>query len=243
MKNKYTKRRIKRELKTLYDTPEPIRREAFLKELSPVCPVVSTRKFMCRQLFYIRKWEWILSTAIVVSAAGIVTRAEFLGGNKLGLLSAVMPYLALTVLAESARSDVYGMSELEFATRFSLKSVLLARMGGLAALHGIILFVLSLCLGGVFLPVACEACYILTPYFMTVCTGIHLLRRHHGKEEAYICVCVPVFVSLSLIVLRQAAPFFYGMRYLGWWLAALALTALFTVRECVLYFGGLECRS
>ena len=40
----------------------------------------------------------------------------------------LLPFVALLAVTEGTRSAVYGMEELELATRFSLKSVLLARL-------------------------------------------------------------------------------------------------------------------
>ena len=46
----------------------------------------------------------------------------------LWIISALIPFIAMSILTENARSGIYLMAELEMAARFSLKSVILARM-------------------------------------------------------------------------------------------------------------------
>ena len=51
-----------------------------------------------------------------------------MNSNVLWITAALLPFVALLAVTEGTRSAVYGMEELELATRFSLKSVLLARL-------------------------------------------------------------------------------------------------------------------
>ncbi len=63
----------------------------------------------------------------------IDTFARSMGGffaseNTVWIVSAFTPFLALLLIAESTKSAIYGMNELEMSARFSLKSVVLARL-------------------------------------------------------------------------------------------------------------------
>ncbi len=64
--------------------------------------------------------------------------------NVLWITAALLPFVALLAVTEGTRSAVYGMEELELATRFSLKSVLLARLCLVGSLHAALLLCLTL---------------------------------------------------------------------------------------------------
>ena len=63
--------------------------------------------------------------------------------NVLWITAALLPFVALLAVTEGTRSAVYGMEELELATRFSLKSVLLARLCLVGSLHAVLLLCLT----------------------------------------------------------------------------------------------------
>lgn len=191
---------------------------------------------MWQQLFYIKKWMWIFSAGIFFLGA-ILSRN--LDRETVWVISALIPFLALTLLTESGRSRVYGMDELEYATRFSLKSLMLARMGSLGLFHGVILLLLFLCIGTGFFPEPEDMLYFLVPYFLTVSLGLSLLRRFRGREILYISLGVPAFVSLFVAVANQIYPL-YSISMVKWWGIACLLVMIFTVKETVLFFRQTE---
>ena len=67
---------------------------------------------------------------------------DYIGKDSVWVISSMLPLIALCAVTESARSKTYGMAELEQASRFSLKSVMLARMGIMSFLHFIIFITL-----------------------------------------------------------------------------------------------------
>ena len=138
---RWKKKQIKQEFIKLYEAPEPPGKQEFLKQFD-TC-YLSMGQFMWQQLLYIKKWMWLFS-------AGIFFLGTMLGRNldreTVWVISALIPFLALTFLTESGRSKIYGMEELEYATRFSLKSLMLARLGVLGLFHGVILLLLFLCI-------------------------------------------------------------------------------------------------
>ena len=64
---------------------------------------------------------------------------SFLERNILWVVSALIPFAALTAITENIRSEVYLMAEFEMTVCFSLKSVLLARMAILGIVHLILM--------------------------------------------------------------------------------------------------------
>ncbi len=247
---KWSKKRLKQELKKAYAPPDPVRKEGFLGGLGCGRPTayISMWKFMWEQLLYIKKWVWAVSAGILVLA---VYSSRNLDRDSVWMLSAAMPFLALTVLAESGRSSACGMDELEFATRFSMRSLMLVRMGALAAAHSIVIAVALVCLRtfGAFdvsetlkqaEPVFFgRAPYITIPYLLTVCIGFWLLREYRGRETSYICVGASVFVSAAAGVLGKLGQFIYGIGE-SWWILLSFVILVGAVREALLFYRQTE---
>ena len=82
--------------------------------------------FVLAQAAYIRKWVWVISVILLGALADIAARWP---REALWVAAGMMPFLALTAMQEHLRSSMYNMTELELSTRFSVKSILLARMG------------------------------------------------------------------------------------------------------------------
>ncbi len=131
------KQHLRQELKNVFDAPQPLHKRAFLRTLEQ--PKISIPAFILTQFGYIRRWVWIVSALVFVLSA---TGAAGLSQDTVWVASALMPLLALTVVSESGRSQNYEMAELEMATRFSLRSVVLARLGILGMENLIVLSLL-----------------------------------------------------------------------------------------------------
>ena len=218
---------LKNALKQSFAAPEPAGKEEFFQRMPPA--PVSISQFICTQAAYIRKGVWALS-ALVFGAA--LAGARGMALETVWGASALMPLLALTVLTESGRSETWGMAELELSTRFSLKSVVLARMGILGAVN-LALFLLLL-------PVAGKnsgaglfrtGVYLACPYLLTAFCGLWVVRRVRGREAAFFCCGLAAAVSAGNLLLPQAVPAAYGERGFLLWLAALAVLGAGTIRQ------------
>ncbi|MCM1258950.1 MAG: hypothetical protein NC307_14015 [Roseburia sp.] len=232
---KWKKKKIGQELKKMYEAPEPVGKKEFLKQFD-TC-YLSMGQFMWQQFWYIKKWMWFISAGVFLFGAVL---SGSLDRETVWVLCALVPYLALTFLAESGKSRAYRMDELEYATRFSLKSLLLARMGALGICHGAILFLLFLCMNTGFLPKPVDLFYVIVPYLLTVCLGLKFLRRFRGKETVYISVGIPVFVSLCMVMINQMFPVIYGIAMVRVWALACVFVIFFTGKEAALLIKETE---
>lgn len=218
----------KAEWKQAFEAPAPIRKGDFLRQLD--LPPISVQQFLFSQIGYIRKWVWYVSVLIFsVSLLGFA----FLPDRVLWLISGLTPILALTILSESGRSELYGMAELEMATRFSLRSVTLARLG--------ILGVANLLFLGLLLPMGvwndtrnplAAVIYILTPFLLTTFTGLHIVRKCKGQEGMYACVGTAVGISLSLFLSHNTLPCLYQERWLALWMTAAMVLLFGNGKQC-----------
>lgn len=214
------KRNLITELFYAFKAPEPLRKKEFLKKLPT--PKIHMYEFIISQIGYIRSWIWCVSVLVFgLSIGGSV----LLPAEVLWPISAFSPLLALTVVTECGRSESYEMAELEMATRFSLKSVVIARLGILGVENLIFLF-LMIPVGiwkHEFSPVR-MGLYILTPYLLTTFTGLYIMRKFKGLEAALICAGIAGIVSFSLYMFQHSYPQVYQNDNLVWWaLAALLL--------------------
>lgn len=221
-------RKLKHRLNRAFEAPPPVRKREFLKAL-PSQPRISTLDFVLSQAGYICRWTWAGSVLLLAAA---IVGARFVEQSFMAFLSALVPFLALVSAAESARSSVYGMEELEQAARFSLKSVVMARMGILGAAN-----LALLCL---FIPLTCSEAlygtlrtgiYLLVPYLLTAVLCLWIVRRIHGRESVYACMGAAVIISGSYLVLNSRIAGLYQPQYVIWWLGAAAFLAAQTVRE------------
>ena len=180
---------------------------------------MSHGEFLVGQLFYIEKWVWVLSGMLMLF---IIWVCSMNSGN---YPFALTPLLALGILLETRRSFRWRMAELEHAARFSLRSVLLARLflAGTVNTAGLLIIILiirpyfSYSLIRVFL-------YMMVPYLTASWSGSVYERMHrsdHGLGSILICV-------LSSALFAAAPAFFsqlYEERMTVIWAAAFILTA------------------
>ncbi len=191
------KRELIEGLKATFDVTAPQEKTAFLQKLE-VQPI-SNAAFVWMQLRYMR------GSILLVSILGLVML--LLGGaapkmEMLWIFSALSPFLACSVLGVARRSYVCGMEELEFATRFSLKSVMLARMGCMFALNGLVLLAMVLFLGSNGIWILKTGVYLLLPYCSTISISLPLTRKFHGKFVSYLCIFVSAAVSACVVYVQ-----------------------------------------
>lgn len=219
---------LKNALEESFDIPLPTRKKAFFRSIPK--PSISIFEFIGTQATYIRKRVWGLSALIFTVA---LIGARCLNRDMLWCISAFMPLLALSVLAESGRSENCGMAEFELATRFSLKSVVLARL--------CILGISNLALFCVLVPFAYmnngvsilqAGVYMACPYLLTAFGGLWAVRRVHGKEASYLCAGIAIAVSAGNLLAHRSFPEIYAGQGFIWWIAALILFGIGTTNQC-----------
>ena len=218
--------RIIEGLKEICRTPEPEEKKAFFQGLeergltSKRPEVINYGDFLLRQFFYIRKSIWLLSVVLLLCITGICY------GNTGNYPFALTSLLAVGILVETRRSFRWKMAELEYTARFSLKSVMLARMflvgvvetTGLLVVIWVVRLWFSYSLIRVFL-------YMMVPYLAASLTGSIFEKKNrsdNGWESIIIC-----FLSSGLFA---AAPYclssLYEERFTIIWTVVLILLIL-----------------
>jgi hypothetical protein len=148
-----------------------------------------------------------------------VIGANYISENTLWIVSTFVPILGLLAVAESTRSTIYGMSEFEMSTRFSLKSVVLARMSVLGVLDFIVLVcAIPLCYSVSGFSLLQTGLYLLVPYMLTVNISLWLIRHLQSRETIYVCMSIAVLVSGANVGLHFVTDLIYQNSYIVWWL-------------------------
>lgn len=219
-------RELKNMLQAAFEAPEPAGRREFLRRYPPQS--ISIPQFLRIQTTYIRRWVWVFSILLFLAA---VIGSGYLEKNMLWCISSFMPILALTVVTESGRSMVYGMDEMEMTTRFSLKSVLLARMGILGSANLVVIHILMLLVfRGSGMPILQTGAYILWPYLLTTYLGLWVVRKVRGKESIYMCAGIAAFVCLGNVV-TQSFPISYRLQPSDWRVGIAVISCIGTLME------------
>ena len=125
------------------------------------------------------------------------------------------------------------MAEFEISTRFSLRSVILARLCILAAADFILICLLVPLVfihsGVTFVQ---TGIYILCPYLLTAYLELRIVRKIHSKEATYLCVGVSAGISVGMILLYQTCLLSYAEHNFIWWICAFVLLGLGTIKQC-----------
>lgn len=216
-------RKRKQELVSLFEAPMPTRKREFLRNHRQ--GKVNMHYMLLTQFTYISKWTWVCFSLLL----GVSILASFyLDQQTMRMIFALIPFLVMISIVEVMRSNLHGMSELEMACRFSLKSIVLARMSVIGVVTLIILVLMGCFLGG---GVWHNLIYMLVPYLLTAYCGLCIVRNVPNREGTYLCGGVTCVISLASFVGTQCFDWIYEMRYFGCWLIVLILFLTLTVHE------------
>lgn len=219
---------LKNALKNSFEAPIPVKKEEFLRSIHP--PSISSFEFVCSQAAYVHKWIWTLSV-IIFSIALI--GAGYLEKNILWCISSFMPLLALTIITESGRSETYGMAEFELSARFSLKSVVLARLGILGIANLILICVLvPPTITNSETTILQTGIFLICPYLLTVFLGLWMVRKVRGKETIYLCTGIAASISLGNLMLYKSFPLVFDENLFIWWVAAFVSLGIGVTNQC-----------
>ena len=212
-------RELKKRIKKIFEEEKPPQREKiqFLNNLP--ASELSMGQFIMIQAGYLRRWV-IVST--ILSAVPVLLVANFMKQNILWMIFALIPLLAVLAVAENNRSIQYGMIEFEMSTRFSLKSVVLARMIVLGIMDfAMIFFFLLICKKEKDFSLFQTSCYLLVPYLLTATGSLWIVRHFPNKDAIYSCMVLAVLVSSLSSSLYFRADFLYEFSYIKWWVIVL----------------------
>ncbi len=217
------RQKMKKSLKNAFEAPPPLSKELFLKTIPQ--PKSTRRAFVLSQAGYIPLWVWGASFVTLLAA---ILSAKFMSRDTLGILSACIPFVASSAVTENGKSTIYRMAELEKASLYSLKSVILARLGIVGFSHLLLLCLVSpLASAGRLFSALQTGIYLLVPYLLTTTLSLAFTRKFHGRENIYLCLGIAAMVSGLCIMAQSKFHMLYRQEYFSRWVGVLiALAAL-----------------
>ncbi|MBD5149272.1 MAG: hypothetical protein HDT18_02580 [Oscillibacter sp.] len=223
-------RKLKQALSDAFYAPSPVRKAAFLKQHRR--RELDRWELIALQVRYIQWWVWLLSLVLTGFILVSVTWTE---EPATWCIAALTPFLALLVITENGRAQLYQMEELELACRMSRQSVILARMVALGVFHLIqfgLLTPLLVAWGKV--ETIQAGVYLLTPYLLTAALGLELNRRIRNREGLLACGAAAAAISVLGALVENSRPALYQPENLIWWGMALAVAIVAVAIEFTL---------
>ncbi len=217
-------RKMKKLLKTGFEPPKPVEKTKFVRNLPP--RKVSNFELLHTQIKYIRKLTWLLCGLIFVLTA---FAALSVTKESMWMLSALVPFLSISLISESGRAESCGMAELELSTRFNLKTTVMAKLLILGSVNLVLMIFMSLFAGG---GISASVFYIFIPYMLSAAAGLLICRKIQGNGALYLSGTVSVIIAAMEIAFRKNIFSFFqssgeGERFLIFSLLTAALA-----REC-----------
>ena len=193
------KNELKDALNIAFYAPEPKNKQEFLKNIRP--REVSIPEMLLQQVRYIRLSVWAISLAFITFAL-IGSWMQLPETDE--LIPVLMPFLAVVSVLENRRSKKFGMTELEMVTRFSLRSVIFARMIILGVAFLLILVitapVVATAFGG---EIIVTAVHMLIPYLLTMIISLQVERSSLGRKLEYGSLSVAALIAVYMIWMRN----------------------------------------
>ena len=208
--------------------PDFVKKDAFIREYREKSGRTELGIFdlLKSQISYIRMPVWIVSiAALVVAIFGTLQNREMVF-----YVAAIMPFVSASSVFDSMRCRMYGMDELEGATRISGRGILFARLVLIGAVHIALLLALSVVIGSrsVF-GFAMTGAIITIPYLISSIACMILERTEVGRRNAFGCVLVSAVTSFMTLAIKDEKVFF-AQNYRWMWFMMLALLVYL---ECI----------
>lgn len=216
-------RKIKKMLREHYVAPMPQRKREFVAKWKK--PKIHIGEMIFLQLRYISKWHLVLSLLLLGIMMGI---SRYISLPYMGVLYGLVPFLVMLSVTESMRSFRFGMTELEGAALFSLKSIIMMRMLLLGMGNMFILLVLAFIRSNRWMM---EFVYLLVPYFITAAGGLAIFRKHSGMEGNYMCLALSAGISVLQGFIYCSCQNLYEAEYNSIWVAICGLLAVALGRQ------------
>ena len=216
-------RRLKEELCKYYEAPKPQQKQKFVRQFG--ISKINLSRLVLMQAKYISKWVWFTSASFFLM---LYTATYVMEEKYVSTIYGLVPFLVLLSVTESTRSYRYGMEELELSARFSLKSIVMARMAMLGVGNLVFLIMIADILGQ---REGYHVLHILTPYFLTAGGGLYIVRTVRGNENIFYCFTLAIAVSFLQMLLPWRFRVLLAPEYVPVWALLFITGIVMTAKE------------
>lgn len=218
--------KIKKSLKMLYEdlpSPDLEKKLAVMQQSKQLIQQVppksmSLSSFYFQQLRFIRLRTWCLQFVIVLLAALLIMNAPNTR-TIMALTSAVSPFIYLVSVSELIRSQAHRVFELELSTKYSYKTVMLARIGLMNILNIVAITLLTFTVVKVSQLAVLQAFFfICIPFLLTSILGLWMLHWQHTKETyQWVYIAGGLFSICIMLVVYLYPQLFLSISNGLWW--------------------------
>lgn len=216
-------RRRKEELNVYFEAPKPMEKRRFLRQFG--AKKIQMLPLIVMQIKYISKWVWVISGIFCGITYAVLEVVEL---KYLSMILALIPFLVMLSVTDSMRSYQYGMEELEASARFSLKSIVMARLLIFGFENLLVLLIMTELLNT---HIEFHAVYIFVPYFVTAGGSLYIVRNIRGNESIFFCCALAVFVCGLQILLPWQYKECYLPQYIPIWAIVCIIGVFITIKE------------
>lgn len=227
-----TDRDIAGKLKMLAKSPvaiDPAGREAVIAAVHeqelPIKKQAGYLEFLVTQVRFIDKTALFWQLVWLVLFVCAVWKEDLLSitSEKLCILSMTPPLLLLLSIEQVARIYNRSMLEIEYATKYSLKKIVMGRMLILSIGNGIVLLTGILIAGNLLgLSVGSLTAYGLAPLVIMTFLLLCLMQKWSGEQLVYAGVSIYAVMLLLVLFGRNEYLNIFAPAYQNLWLAVLA---------------------
>ena len=159
--------------------------------------------------------------------------------NQYIFLAAGVPFFSLVLVYIVNTSNTYNMEELEMATLYSLKMVILARMLIMAVVTMSCISLMALFTSIIKnISLINILCYFFIPYFLNMYINLKILKKYRNNGLKYCFVISSIICLLILFLIDKPTIVITINKYI--YLFALIVLAVLSINESKKYIYGLE---
>jgi hypothetical protein len=208
--------------------PDHAKKDAFIRQYKEKSgrAELGVADLLKSQISYIRMPVWLASiAALFVAVFGINFNRE-----TVFIVAAIMPFVSAIAVFDSMRCRMYGMDELEGATRISGRGILFAKLICIGGVHIALLLILTVVIGrrNVY-GVAMTGAIITLPYLISSIASMILERTEIGRRNAFGCALVSAMTSVMMLAIKDEKALFAQNHRWIWFV----MLAVFVVIECI----------
>lgn len=210
----------------------------------PVRKKSSIGEFVLAQIGFVNKMVWFWQGVWILLFLFAVWKGKLfhVTNENLCILSMAPPLLLLLAVEEITKVYARSMLEIEYATKYSLKKVVMARMLIVGVVNGILLF------GGILfagerlnMKLIEVLVYSLTPLLLMTFLLLKMMTVWNGEQLHYAGISLYVFFLFIVIVGRGERFNIYQQELFGAWLLLFVCGLIAAIAQGRVLAKRLEC--
>ena len=222
-----------KEIQTAYNVSSE-KKNRFIRNVCP--PSASLFRFIKNQFKLINKKIYLSCILYFLILMFILLSSK---ANQYPLLASGVPFFSLIIVAVVNTSSTYKMEELEMATLFSLKLVIMARLLIMSFITILFIVIMSFTTSSIIdISLLQIICYFFIPYLLNMFINLKIIKPQR-KDGIKYCLAISSVICLLTISLNLYVPTQMLISNNALYILMISLLLL-TYKEIVNYLNGIE---